>query len=81
MRSKKMEGPPHPVPVPRSGDEQNAGFGAPEHLVDHKPGFDLPPAKQGVEDGKDHRRRPKDAKDIPQEPLAKRLRQAPQGGK
>ena len=51
MRSKKMEGPPHPVPVPRSGDEQNAGFGAPEHLVDHKPGFDLPPAKQGVEEG------------------------------
>ena len=57
-----------------SRDEQNAGFGAPEHLVDHKPGFDHQPAKHGVEDGKDHRRRPRDAKDIPQETLAKRLK-------
>ncbi len=27
---------------------QACDFGAPEHLVDHKPGFDLPPAKQGL---------------------------------
>jgi len=64
---------------PESGDERNAGFGAPERVVDHKPGFDLAPAKQEVEDGKDHRRRPKGANDIPQIPLAKRLRHVPKG--
>jgi hypothetical protein len=62
-----------------SGDDRNASFGAPERVVDHKPGFDFSPATQGVEDGKDHRRRPKDAKDIPQTPLAKRLRHVPKG--
>lgn len=64
---------------PESGDERNASFGAPERVVDHKPGFDLAPTRQEVEDGKDHRRRPKDAKDIPQIPLAKRLRHVPKG--
>ena len=66
---------------PESGDERNASFGAPERVVDHKPGFDLAPAKQEVEDGGKRiiRRRPKDAKDIPQIPLAKRLRHVPKG--
>jgi hypothetical protein len=71
MTSKKFE----------SGDERNAGFGAPEHVVQHKPGFDFAPAKHEVEHGKNHRRQPKDAKDIPQTPLAKRLRRAPKGEK
>jgi hypothetical protein len=64
-----------------SGDERNAGFGAPENIVHHKPGFDFTHGKQEGEGGKDHRRSPKDAKDIPQEPLAKRLKRPTKGDK
>jgi len=63
------------------GDERDAGFGAPEHVAHHKPGFDLKPAKPEAEHGKDNRRQPKDAKQIPQAPLAKRLRRATKGEK
>ena len=64
-----------------TGDERDAGFGAPEHVVDHKPGFDRNRAEPEAEQGKDHRRQPKDAKDIPQTPLAKRLGRATKGEK
>jgi hypothetical protein len=64
-----------------NGDERDGGFGAPEHVVQHKPGFDLSSAKHETEDGKDHRRRPKEAKDIPQTPLAQRLRRTQKGEK
>jgi hypothetical protein len=57
-----------------NGDERNAGFGAPKNIVHHKPGFDFSPVKQEIEDHKNHRQQPKEAKDIPQTPLAKRLR-------
>jgi hypothetical protein len=64
-----------------NSDERNAGFGAPLRVVDHKPGFEVAQPEQHVDDGKDHRRRPKDAKEIPQTPLAKRIRRATRGGK
>jgi hypothetical protein len=64
-----------------NGDEQNEGFGAPEHIAQHKPGFDFTTEEHEVETGKDHRRKPKDPKDIPQIPLAKRLERARQGEK
>jgi hypothetical protein len=65
-----------------SGDERNAGFGAPENVMQHKPGYELASPKYEAEgnDSKDHRRQPRDAKDIPQTTLAQRLR-APKGGK
>jgi hypothetical protein len=62
------------------GDERDAGFGAPEHISHHKPGFDLKVAKSEHEDGHDHRRQPKNAKSIPQTPLAKRLGRPMKGG-
>lgn len=62
----------------KAGDEENTAFGLPKKVVDQKSGFDLSgfdrdAAKQEVETGKDHRRRPREKKDIPQEPLAARI--------
>ena len=62
-----------------SGDERNAGFGAPENISHRAPGFDFTPVKQESEGGTDHRRRPGDAKDIPEESLAKRLKRSSKG--
>jgi len=59
------------------GHERDSGFGAPENIANHKPGFDMEHPKHEAEQGKDHRRAPKDPKDIPQTPLAKRLHRAP----
>jgi hypothetical protein len=56
-----------------NGDERNAGFGAPERVVDHKPGFEVAAVEHHAEDGKDHRRRAVDPKEVPQTPLARRL--------
>jgi hypothetical protein len=60
------------------GDEENTAFGLPEKVTDQKSGFDRSgldskAAKQEVETGKDLRRRPREEKDIPQEPLAARI--------
>jgi hypothetical protein len=62
-----------------SGDERNVGFGAPENIADHAPGFDFTPVKQESEGGNDHRRRRGDPKDIPQESLAMRFQRSTQG--
>jgi hypothetical protein len=62
--------------TPAAGDERNAGFGAPAKLADNKPGFDATVAKheaQHAHQRKAQRRQPKDAKDIPQTPLAQRF--------
>jgi hypothetical protein len=62
-----------------SGDERNAAFGLPEHLAHVKPGLDGSRGEQEAESGKDHRRRPNNAKDIPQETLAHRIKRTPKG--
>jgi hypothetical protein len=61
------------------GDERNASFGIPAKSVQHKPGFDAEVAKHHEEQQqhrKVYRRQPKDAKDIPQKPLAERIRES-----
>jgi hypothetical protein len=62
-----------------SGDERNVGFGAPENIADQAAGFDFTHVKQESEGGKDHRRRPGDPKDIPQDSLAVRLKRSTKG--
>jgi hypothetical protein len=68
--------------TPAAGDEQNIGFRVPGKLAQHKPGFDATVAKPAAEHPhhrKAQRRQPKDAKDIPQTPLAQRFGE--KGGK
>jgi hypothetical protein len=57
----------------KGGDEENADFGLPENVADHKSGFDREVANQEVETGNDRRRRPREEKDVPQESLAARI--------
>jgi hypothetical protein len=61
--------------TPAAGDEGNIGLRVPAKLAQHKPGFDATVAKPAAEhphQRKAQRRQPKDAKDIPQTPLAQR---------
>jgi hypothetical protein len=62
-----------------SGDEKNAGFGFPEHVANLRPGFDPPRPHKEVETSKNHRRQPSEPKDIPQGPLADRVRKSRKG--
>jgi hypothetical protein len=55
------------------GDAENTGFGFPEHLADHKPGFDHRGSEAETETGDSHRFRRSGKKGIPQESLAARI--------
>jgi hypothetical protein len=59
-------------------DEDNSSFGSsPSMLEELKPGLESSDGKQrNVTEGH-HRLSPRDNKDIPREPLAKRIRNAP----
>jgi len=62
------------------GDERNASFELPA-LEDLKPGIEFRGEKRGAAaEGEDHRRPPREKKDIPQESLAERIRRARRGG-
>jgi hypothetical protein len=61
-------------------DERNTGFGFPENLVRHKPGFEAADLKLETEAG-NHRFRPSDQKKIPQGSLAERIAKSTKGGK
>ena len=62
-----------------SGDERNGAFGLSARVAHHKPGFEGPAANEEVEEGKDHRRKPSDPKDVPQGTLAHRIHRTPKG--
>ena len=57
----------------QSDDSENTAFGLPEKVADHKPGVEHEVAKQEVEQGKTHRLRPSEERDIPKESLAARI--------
>jgi hypothetical protein len=60
-----------------NGDEKNSPFGFPKNLSHLKPGIDSSEYRE-VEVGKNHRLRPS-KKEIPQKPLADRLRKPRKG--
>jgi hypothetical protein len=62
-------------------DERNTGFGFPENLVRHKPGFETAAQKQEPETGGNHRFRPSEPKKIPQGSLAERIAKSAKGEK
>ena len=64
----------------KGGDEENTAFGLQTKVVDHKSGFDRAVVTQEAETGKNHRRRPSEEKDIPQEALAARIAKIQKGG-
>lgn len=66
MRSMRIKG----------ADEENTAFGLPAKTADHKSGFYGDIVKQEVESGNNHRRRPREKKDVPQESLAARIGKA-----
>jgi hypothetical protein len=58
----------------RTGDAENTGFGFPENVADHKPGFDHGGAEREIDAGDNsHRFRRSEKRDIPQESLASRI--------
>jgi len=58
----------------RAGDAENRGFGLPEYVADHKPGFDHVKVEREIEAGDNsHRFRRSEKKDVPQESLARRI--------
>jgi hypothetical protein len=60
-------------------DERNSSFDPEPVFEELRPGLETGArAEGGVAEGH-HRLSPRDSKDIPQEPLAKRIRRAPKG--
>lgn len=62
-----------------AGDARNKGFGGRQHIVEHRPGFDLGGQKRKLETGGDHAFRRSDQKDIPQRSLADRIGKSKKG--
>jgi hypothetical protein len=57
-----------------TGDAENRGFGFPEYVADHKPGFDHGGPEREIDAGDNsHRFRRSEKRDIPQESLASRI--------
>jgi hypothetical protein len=58
-------------------DERNSAFDPEPAAEEHRPGMGSSERAEGVEaEGHHHRLMPRDSKDVPQGPLAKRIRKA-----
>jgi len=63
-----------------SFDDRNRAFDPESAMEEHRPGLGSTERAKGVgAEGHHHRLTPRDGKDIPQEPLAKRIRSTRKG--